>query len=117
VRFNADYYAAAYNLDPAHFIVTEPQPAQPAGGGMFSATTAGQRAIDASRDEVTDTMQAQARGMVQPIIDMVGRARDYNEAREMLLKLYPDMDSTKAEQALQRAMFISTIAGRAAANG
>jgi phage gp29-like protein len=52
-----------------------------------------------------------AADMVQPVIDLVMRSKDYREVLAGLAETFPDMDSDRLEERMARAMFAADIWG------
>jgi phage gp29-like protein len=125
VRFRPEYYAEAYNLKPEHFTVSAPEPGvgtpdpKPADvtAATFSETPVaqertGQDAIDAAIGNLSDEdLQAQAEGMLRPVIDLVNKEKDLNAVLKKLASVYPEMNSDALQQMLERAVFVSEYLG------
>ena len=128
VRFNQEYYSEAYGLDKKHFTVgappTPPGASTPlsdrtAGAAFAEATAAatgktGQEALDTALGNITDEeLQAQAEGMLKPVIELVNNEKDLNAVMKKLASVYPEMNSDALQQMLERAIFVSECLGMA----
>lgn len=73
-----------------------------------------QAAIDAALDAIpAENMQAMSEAMLEPILKLLDEAGSFEEALAAIAKRYPDMDSTRIEDLLARAMFAAELWGGA----
>lgn len=99
-----------------------PPPLAPTGEVTQPAFAEGDRPADqAAIDELIDqlppaALQAQARAMLKPIIDMLDDAQGYHDALGRLAELFPSVSGEALETMLGRAMFVAQTFGRAAAD-
>jgi phage gp29-like protein len=130
VRFNPEYISESYDIPLDQFTI-----ASPAAPGFDSAqpqaknpaqfaeqapslenVQAGQAVIDKAIEELSpEELQAQADGLLKPVIDLVNASDDLNSIMENLSRAFPQMDSTALQQMVERAIFISELLGKAAA--
>jgi phage gp29-like protein len=124
VRFKQEYYVSAYGLNTDQFTVGAPQ--GNGNGGEISPTQAGQFAegargqVKTGQHEIDDALgnltpeelQAQADGMLKPVIDLVNKEKDLNAVMKKLAQVYPEMNSDALQQMLERAVFVSECLGK-----
>lgn len=78
-----------------------------------SGTYPDQEALDAAINALDDVdFQEQITGVVQPILDLVQGASDYQEVQGRIAALYPELDSSALEEKLSKAIFVSEVWGR-----
>jgi len=95
----------------------DPGQEPPAPAFADDLVPADQAAIDELLDQLpASALQAQARAMLRPVIDMLETADGYQDALGRLAELYPSLDGSKLETMLGRAMFVAQTFGRAAAD-
>lgn len=116
VRFTADYYRRAYNLQEGDFELGEPAPKTP--GGFAEAAKS---ATGAKDDSPSDTLyalgektasSARFEGLMTAIEDLLGRVSTLEEFRDQLLDIYEDMDPGELGNLMARAMTLAGLAGR-----
>jgi len=129
VRYNKDYYATTYGKDPKHFEVVVPTEQAPGDNSNedddegekglsreFKDTVSkykDQQAVDEALESISnEELQAQAEGMLNPIITMVEKSKNYREVKSKLLSQWPKMDSSAAEEMILQAIFVSEAIGR-----
>ncbi len=130
VNFKPEYISENYDIPLDHFTLSLPPkiptapPAQFSESGSDSSVGAmssrssldAQNTIDTAVEKLSpEDLQAQAEGILKPIIDLVNGSDDLNTIMEQLTKVYPDMDSTALQQMVERAIFISELLGKATA--
>lgn len=75
-------------------------------------TFADQAAIDAALDAIpAENLQAMSEAMLAPILQLLDEAGSFEEALAAIAARYPDMDSTRIEDLLARAMFAAELWG------
>lgn len=72
-----------------------------------------QQSVDVALQGISrEELQAQAEGVLKPVIDLVRSSSDYSAVMEQLVATYPDMDTKAVEEMLSRAIFVSELWGR-----
>lgn len=130
VRFGKSYIANAHNIPEDGFEIAEEE-AAPAGGGAFASPRRRLLAdgdkvtplqVDGTRqlsesvatelgtpgDETIDALNA----MLKPIIQKINSGRSYEEIRETLAEIFPEMTSEQMESTLANSMFVADLVGR-----
>ena len=111
--------APASVLDPA--LRPEPGKATPADKATLAALTANdeplipdQAALDAALAAIPpETLQAQMEQMIGGLLEELQNAGGYEQAMAVLAGKYPQLDATRLETLLARAMFVSELWGAA----
>jgi len=125
VNFTPAYVSENYDIPLDQFTISKPTAIPTAPPAQFSeipatpaseksAESVGQNAIDQAVEDLSpEELQAQAEGLLKPIIAMIDNASDLNSVMEQLSNVYPQMDSTALMQMVERAIFISELLGKA----
>ena len=72
-----------------------------------------QDSVDAIIDNLDPVaLQAQAEGMLQPVIKLIREAKSYEEIMENLVGTYPEMKTESLQDMLTRSMFVSEAIAR-----
>ncbi|MDP2808655.1 MAG: DUF935 family protein [Rhodocyclaceae bacterium] len=75
-----------------------------------------QAAIDAALDALpAENLQAMGEAMLAPIMKLLDQAGDFESALAAIAGRYPDMDTTRLEDLLARALFAAELYGHATA--
>jgi len=123
-RPSKEYFVNKYGKDPAEFeleMVSTPGAVPPEiGPDAFTAEFAAkisqfkdQAALDrAMRDLPADKLQAQIEGPLNPIIRMLRKAENYEQALGNLVEMFTDMSMSEAEKNINRAIFAAEAWGR-----
>lgn len=116
VRFSPDYFIETYNLPEGKFTVDNTaQPAAAEPGADFAAAPGndGQAEVDSLVDGLpAKLLQQQAEQILAPLIEFVLGANSLAEIQQKAADLYPNLDASELEQALERAMFAAETWGR-----
>lgn len=119
VRFTKKYFRTNYGLEEDEFDIAVPQPQTPppSFGELIQAPqnrlTSDQIAIDQLFESIGDErLQKQMEDVLQPIFAAAKSGADFHELMEKSIQSFPQMDTTKLEQFLERIIFISEIWGR-----
>lgn len=104
-------------------IVETPAPEEPAPEPgtetpEFEAPTGddAQASVDDMLTGISDQdTQALVAPMVQPVLDLIDRSNSYDEVRQGLLRLYPELNTEQIGKTLERAMLLANVQGAAAA--
>ena len=139
IRFKPEYIARVYNIPIAEFeISTTPVITNAPAAGLpqqvvsqFSAAPAEvlDRSDKSDKSDRSDSpaeaitaaftdaeLQDQVEPMIKPILDLVANSSSFNEVMEGIINLFPQMDTTKLQDALDRAGFAANIYGRMTAD-
>ena len=119
VRFKKSYYAQTYNLDEKEFDLTDPA-IQGSGAGAafaeFAESSSGFTADRVAMENLVEESAARAgKGLadsLEPVIRLIENAESYDEIKEKLAALYPDMKGDKAAEVLEQALFVAETWGR-----
>jgi hypothetical protein len=121
VRFMAEYYQRAYNLEENDFVVGEPTnigrigQIGPIEQGQFAENQAQDRlsqgAIDQLSKDVAESQGDAISTLLAPILDKIQGANDYSEIAERIYEAYPDLDTTAFERLMTRALFVADLWG------
>lgn len=91
----------------------EPVDDQEAFAEATKILSEGQDAVDDLMDNLDPAyLQAQARGILKPVIDMIEAGQDYAQVAGALLEVFPSMDSGTLERILAKAIFVHEMLGR-----
>ncbi len=128
VTLSADYYQRAYGFEDGDIVsVNTPQRTDRPFGPDRSQTSDGtaqfskgqnrtmpdQQKIDnAVANMDPKELQAQAEGILKPIIDLINSGSSYEDVMKNLVETFPDMDPAALEEMLSRAIFVSECLGR-----
>ncbi len=119
VRFTKDYFLKAYGFEDGDIELGEGTPPGRGAGGAAAYAEAARRTVDPQQvvDELLDALgdnelQQQMDAVLEPVIRQIQKGTDYNEILENLAAQYPNMNTDKLMEFLQRAIFISEIWGR-----
>lgn len=124
VQFSKDYYTRAYGFEDGDIVsVGKPAATLPAGNPKPGPTFAekARRGADqdqTSLDEFIDNLQAkelqaQAQGLLRPVIDMIQAGTSYQEILDNLADTYSEMDTKALQSMLMRSIYVSELLGRA----
>ncbi len=130
VRFKPSYFEREYGLKPDDFDLVDPSAAAPVapspggtpGGTPFAGkasapgTTAPAPPVPPSKAEQTvntavasltpDELQAQADGLLKPVIDLINSGKDENAILSELAAVWPQMDDSALEAMLAQTIFV-----------
>jgi len=118
VKFTKTYYIKNYGLEEEDFEVSAPASAPPAAQAQQPEFAEGKSEIFPDQQAIDDInisperLQAQAEGILKPIIDLIRQGKDYTEVVEKLAETFPALDTQSLENMLQRAIFVSELWGR-----
>ena len=91
---------------------TDPQQPEQPKPEFAAPEQSGQTAVIDMVNSITDeTMQKQAEALLKPVIDLVNSATSFDELRDGIVKVFPDMDDTAIRQTLEKAMLLADIQG------
>lgn len=120
VRFTKPYFQRVYGLQEDDFEVAEPQESQ---GAEFAESPL--KATLKKRSKPVQTafnpddypldgkkLSEFGKALITQILNMLQEAESFEEARERLFKLYPQIDTSELEDSLARAFYIAHISGR-----
>lgn len=118
VRFNKNYFEKTYGLEPDDFEIAAP--AAESGSALPAAlrfqaseAPADQAALDKLIEGVEDEdLQFQIEPVIQPVIDLVQKSKNYEDALKNLAGLFPKMKTGELEEMLSRAIFVLELWGR-----
>ena len=112
------YFKRAYNLqdgDLDETPATPPVSTNPADLAFAEGDVSvpDQDALDAALDAKTaEELDAQMRGLLEPVLNAVEDGAAPEELLGMLAELYPDMDASALQERLARAIFVANLWGR-----
>jgi phage gp29-like protein len=119
VRFTPSYFQREYGLKPEDFSLVAPAqraeavPAVPfAGKAAAPAAPAlppskAEQAVAAAVDSLSpEELQAQADGLLKPVIELIRAGKDANAVLSELAAVWPKMDDSALEEMLTRAYFV-----------
>ncbi|MEO7958419.1 MAG: DUF935 family protein [Fibrobacteria bacterium] len=131
VELSKEYYEREYGFKPGDIVkVKKPEPPAALGaagkplpgmqgkGPKFSEKnppipTPAQAALDAYADGLDAAeLQAQAEGLLKPILDMIESAWSLEDIKEKLATVFADLDTKSIQNMVQRAIFVSEMLGR-----
>ncbi len=133
VTLSAEYYQRAYGFEDGDVVsVGRVNPTNidgSASGGDGGATSfaskspsrslvasrsaSSQSALDAALQGMDPKeLQAQAEGVLKPVIDLIQKGSSYEDVMKNLTTAFPDMDASALEQMLSRAIFVAEVLGR-----
>ena len=114
VTFTPKYYQRTYNLEEDDFNLragAAEQPTAPAGDGEFTETS-----TPDAVDGFTDRLDKEAAGLIEdftaPVRRLVQSAKSYEEIRDGLIDLHPNMDAGKLGSLMQQALTAAELSGR-----
>lgn len=112
------YFKRAYNLQDGDLDETPTAPplaTNPADLAFAEGDVSvpDQDALDAALDaKTTDELDAEMRGILEPVLNAVEDGAAPEELLGMLAELYPDMDGSALQERLARAIFVANLWGR-----
>lgn len=112
------YFKRAYNLQDGDLDETpaaSPLATNPADLAFAEGDVSvpDQDALDAALDAKTPgELDAEMRGLLEPVINAVEDGATPEELLGMLAELYPDMDGSALQERLARAIFVANLWGR-----
>lgn len=120
VRFTKSYFQRVYGFQDDDFEVVEPQGNQ---GAEFAENPLkvtlkkGSKAVQTAfnpDDYPLDGKELSGFGkaLLTQILNMLDEASSFEDVRERLFKLYPQIDTAELEDSLARAFYIAHISGR-----
>ncbi|HDH01063.1 MAG TPA: DUF935 family protein [Nitrospirae bacterium] len=116
VRFSKGYFEREYGFqkDDIEEVVSPGQSGKPAEFAEPGAPAfADQQALDELEESLSpEQLQEQVEGVLKPIIELIEKSDNHEDAMEKLLEAFPDMDTKFVEDMLARAIFISELWGR-----
>jgi hypothetical protein len=71
-----------------------------------------QKAVDSIANFTDGELQAQVENLVAPVISLIESSNSYAEVADKMLTIWPQMDSSRVEDVLLRAVFTAGVAGR-----
>lgn len=120
VRFRKSYYQREYGLQDGDFDLVDPTSASAAAIGAFAGKDnmppavnapekpAPERRVPGNSSPLTaEELQAQADGLLKPIIELVKTSTTHEELLEKLAESWPGMDIDALEEMLARAIFVT----------
>jgi len=117
-KLTSAYFKRAYNLQDGDLDETPAAPplsANPADLAFAEGDVSvpDQDALDAALDAKTpDELDAEMRGLLEPVLNAVEDGAAPEELLGMLAELYPDMDGSALQERLARAIFVANLWGR-----
>ncbi len=127
VRFTKSYFQRVYGLQDDDFEVAAPQEQQGAEfaeptvkrpitavkGVIKNAFTPVKMPLDASQYELDDKELSEfGKALLAQIMNMLDSSSSFEQVRNQLIKLYPQIDTAELEDSLARAFYIAHIEGR-----
>ncbi len=112
------YFKRAYNLQDGDLDETPAAPpasTNPADLAFAEGDVSvpDQDALDAALDAKTaEELDAEMRGLLEPVINAVEDGAAPEELLGMLAELYPDMDASALQERLARSLFVANLWGR-----
>jgi phage gp29-like protein len=111
VKFTPKYYQRTYNLEEDDFeIVNSTEPVK------SREKEFAEESDPDTADAFTDRLDEEAAGLVEdfigPVRDLVQKAKSFEEIRDGLLDLYPDMDTSDLGAMMQQALTAAELSGR-----
>jgi phage gp29-like protein len=126
VRFTKSYFTRVYGFEETDLEIAEISQGQeiPPGDGInmpgFAEKTARDRFSQGSADKVAReaaiASQEAVSKLLEPVLSRIEDAKSFDDVGEILYGMYPDLDSSKFQDLLARAMFASAGTGYAAAS-
>ncbi len=116
VRFTKKYFRTNYGLEEDEFEISSP--VQSPVFGEFAQTSqprlpTDQAILDDLFDSISDErLQTQMEDALKPIFAAAQSGADFHELMEKSISAFPDMDTNRLEEFLQRVLFISQLWGR-----
>jgi phage gp29-like protein len=114
VKFTKKYFLRTYNLEDDDFELRNNVPENKAPQNRSGEFAEGSDPDTA--DAFTDRLDEEAAGLVEdligPVRDLVQRAKSFEEIRDGLLDLYPDMDTSDLGAMMQQALTAAELSGR-----
>lgn len=126
VEFSKEYYERVYGFEPGDIVSVKKAapPAPPMPGKPPVTFSERPKGLDQDQAALADfidglqakDLQAQAEGLLKPVIDMIEAGTSYQDILDKLDATYKDMDSKSLEKMLHRSIYVSEMLGRANAN-
>lgn len=116
---DADYQAENY---PGWTLQKKPVKQVLANNGSSAQFSEGdafpdQTALDAMIESIApDLLQGQAVAALKPVLEMIAASTDYAEVHAALAEVFPQMDTSRLEETLARAIFVAEVWGRLSAS-
>ncbi len=125
VKFTPDYFKDAYGLKDGQFTVGEPPSrgltfsAAPATAPASKATPIDQAAVDAEVSALAEEgdMQSQMEPIIAPVKKLFAKSNSFTDAMAGLVQIYPEMNTDRLEEELQKAIFVANAIGRQSVAG
>lgn len=124
VELSQEYYEREYGFQPGDIVrVSKPSAAAPTGPGEPAEFAESKKALFEDQEAVDRGVAAATRAedlrretaAVAQIIEVFGRAKDYNEAMEKAIELFPRLNTDALQEKVGRAIFLSGVVGRLSA--
>ena len=112
------YFKRAYNLQDGDLDETPAAPPLSTNRADLAfaegdVSVPDQDALDSALDAMTvEELDAEMRGLLEPILNAVAEGIAPEELLGMLAELYPDMDGSGLQERLARAIFVANLWGR-----
>ena len=113
VKLTKKYYVKRYDFDEEDIDIVEDIPPEFAAAPAVTKVSDAQSEIDTLAAGIPDALlQKQIEALLKPVIKAIEEASSFDEVREKVAELFPELDSTDIEKTIEKAIFLGETWGR-----